>query len=386
MAYSIYNIQKCYVDAESTFATHDGDFSGSGVQIKPKEIIGTDSIGKDMIRNYRVLTDRSDVVTAVPGADMVKFSIGHVLAGATRSTGDVTEDGLSTWLENIFGARDESVSDVCDTGTTATNLVLTSSGSYAVNDLVIVGGECRIVTAVNGITDITVAPALSSVPVATTVISNVEWFQRPTSAALTSQSIYMEGDDTELKFLNKGCVCLGFTLDAFKSNEALFFTAEFEGADYLDGADLPSIVAPSTVAPNTPITASTGDGVALNDATPALWTPCSGELSVEGFLKNIHLVNSGGTNGKCGVISLMPEDGERKCSMTLYQDGTMSKLKSLVGTETQIVVQAGNELGSIVGVAIPSAYVAEYPKTSDLDSVNAIVVTFDISIAKLLRG
>ena len=384
MAYTINNITKLYADTESTFGTHDGDFSGTGVQLKPKEVIDRSEITKDLVREYRTLTDRSDVVIPVEGATMAKISVSHVLPGISRTTGDVDSDGLSTVLELVMGTKDESVSDVCDTGTTATNLVLTNSGSYAVGDLVIVAGEPRIVTAVNGTADITVSPALSSAPAATTVISNVEWYQRPSNSTLSSGAWYLEGEDSELKWLMKGMIATGFTLDAFKSNESMFFSIDLEGADWLGGASVPSITVPVVTAPNTPVTASAGDGIALNDSVGALWQPCPGEITVSGFLANTFVSGPGAINGKCGVIAIMPE--ERKIVVTLYQDGTMSKLEALIGNTTPVIISIGDTLESILGVACAEARVSKYPGATDIDTVNAIQVEFDIDMAKLFRG
>jgi len=384
MAKSISNVQQTSLSSETGFnEAHSGDFT-SDIEIHPTEIIDLSGIKTTMIPQTNVRTSRTAALEAPgKGVQEGKFTVKHVIAGATRALNLVQEDATSTMIEMFAGARDSSASDTVDTDSTTTLIVLTTGNSFAINDIVLIDKQPRIIDSVSGTASFVVKPPLALAPSATTPIYNMEWFKTPATGALTSLAAGISGEDAELSYLLRGGLCASLSLEAFQSNSTIMLSADLDFASHTRGATITHATAQTLTKG---ITASLGDGVALEDVSGDLWAPCSSEISVEGFANNSFVVDVGGHQGKCGVISLLPE--EQSVTMTVFQDASISKLEAIgnAAGSTPIMCTVGDTLEGICGFCVPSASIIEYPTSTPVDNINAITVKFQASEIILFRG
>lgn len=208
---------------------------------------------------------------------------------------------------------------------------------------------------------------LTTAPTAGDDIDGTQYFPPATGSTF---GVGVHGDDTELNRLLKGTTCMELKLSAFKSREVMVLTAELECATW---AGNQTFTAPSTIAPSDPAICDDGPGLQLTDSTDALWSPCEGEVTCNLGVSKKWKLSAGGVGGYCGVVDVL---GDGTVEATLYQDGTLSKLEALLESSGPIVLQAGEDDGTVVGVYVPDATISVYPTPDNIDTVNTIKVSW----------
>ena len=375
--------QKVYAVKETTFADSDGDFSG-GIKLKPTEKISLEGVVQNIEENPTVRDDWDDVGGAptVTTKD-AKLDIGTIIAGASRTSDVVAEDALSKWLEWSIGSVDRgtangAVSDTAGTSTTTT-IYHDATLTLSVGDLVMIDGEVRRVDVVNATDSFDVDIPLSSVPADATVIYSGEVFTRDTDTTYVGVGVEME--DTEISYLFKGGVAMDLSFEAFKSKEKVKLKASYEFADWDRGT---SLTASTDETPVLGAFAGVGEGLQMVDASGNYWSPCVSEVTAQLGIGYEWINDIGGTNGKCGAGAI-PKDSALE--MTLYQDGTLSKLEALVGSSSSIpiCVQVGEEAGKVAGIYYPEAYIKTSPVATDVGALQGVKVSFMVSTGYLFR-
>lgn len=136
------------------------------------------------------------------------------------------QDRLSQFLKAI-GSRSAPVATTVSGGSsTTTSVDVTSEAGISVNDLVLINGEVRLVSAVTA-GNITVAPALSSAPANTNAVLRGERFL-PYDDGHPSHTI-LHFRDTQLLAM-MGCVFTASLEASFAQNTKL--SLSFEGSDW----------------------------------------------------------------------------------------------------------------------------------------------------------
>lgn len=381
MSVSPNTFQKIYIEAESTFAGSNADFS-SGVKLRPTTKVSLENVMVNLSENPTVRDDWDDAGSP-PSATTsdAKLEVSSILAGATRSGGVVAEDALSKYLEYTIGSVDRgnangTVGDGTNSSTTTT-IYHDGTLTLTAGDLVMIDNQVRRVDSVASSSEFAVDIPLSSAPADGTTIYTGEVFTRTTSTTYIGAGLSME--DTEIEYLFKGGVATDITFEAFKSRERAIIKHVLEFADFERGV---SLTPATSEVPTDAVFAGSGDGLQLKDATGALWSPCVSEATASLGIGYEWIEDIGGTNGKCGA-SAIPKDPTLEA--TLYQDGTLSKLENLVEKTTAVCVQLGSEAGSIVGVYFPEASIKTYPVLTDIGALQGVKVAFQVSTGYLFR-
>lgn len=168
------------------------------------------------------------------GLKVASGSFDLELFGIEAST---SQDRLSQFMKALGSRTAPASTTVSGGSSTTTSIDLTSEAGFAVNDLVLVGGEIRRVASVTT-GNIVVSPALSAAPIDTTPVLRGEKFT-PYDSGHPSHTI-LHFRDTQLLAMI-GCVFSGSIEATFAENSKL--SLSFEASDWTltDDVDLDGI-------------------------------------------------------------------------------------------------------------------------------------------------
>lgn len=304
----------------------------------------------------------------------VKFA----LSPATVSGNTVIEDNLSKILSWSYGQCERS-SSVETSGTSTTVTIYTSAAhGFAINDILNIGGEVAAVATVPSAQSFTVSIPMSAAPASGTTITPSEQCSVDTVSGVQPICMGEVGNDSEITYHLKGGMMMGSEISAFKGGESVEITHNYSFANWERSA----VTAATTAARSDAVVVGvSGTGLSMLDASGARYNPCVNEVTVQVGISHEWTECIGATNGKAGY-SAVPIDGTAQ--MTLYQDGTMSNLEDLVGTQTPILIQIGSTRP--VGVYFPEAYISEYPVPVDIGMQHGVKVAFRCGQGYIYRG
>lgn len=387
MAFGINKLQKVSVAQESTFGASlsSGDYSG-GVLVRPLEAGDLSQFVREVIADSAIRRDFSDSgLPAAAGLAKGKVSLKVRLAGATRTGGAITADGLSSLLDWAIGDRRAPGNSVTDSGSTA-SVIQCAGHSYQVGDVVKIGTECRRVSA-RTTDSFTVSPPLSSAPASGAEIVGCESFTAASGTAQPSLGLGIElTGDSEMTFRAAGCAATGLTLGEIAPGTQLALTLELSISDYARA----SVTHATTETPNAPVVASVSAvSWAQTDSTGALFAPVLASATAGLGVNNL-LVAGMASNAVGGNVGVVPDivDGEVGKVKILHSpaDGTFAKTEGLIGSSFSAVLQVGTAEGGIIGIAYPECSFTQFPTVSDASGVKALEYGFKAAAGVLFRG
>lgn len=387
MAFGVNKLQKISIRQETAFGDtlSSGDFSG-GVLLRTVEAVDMGAISREAIGDNAVRRSFEDVgLPALPGRAEAKVSLSLRMCGATRQSGAIQADGLSTVLDLLVGERRAPSDSTC--GTECTTTLIVTSGSYQVGDVLLIGGHARVVTAV-GTGDVTIAPPLPSAPTNGTAIIACESYRVTAGTAQPSIGLGIERvGDAEMVYRLAGCAATGLSLGEIAPGSQIVLNAEMTAAEWARG----SVTHATTDMPDRYIVAGVGDvaRLVLADASGAYWAPVVASIAPSLSVSNLLVEGLAGdaVGGRVGVVPDIP-DGEA-ATITLLQDPTatvLTKAEALVGKVFSACFQVGTASGSIVGVAYPQCTISALPKPADASGVKAVEFSIRASAGVLFRG
>ncbi len=169
--------------------------------------------------------------SSIPGNSFASGSFEMEAAGLVTAIGDGTtpvKDRYFLFLEQAYGERRAATGTaVSGSGSTTTVIDVSDASGFAVDDVVVISDEARIITAVDTAStpdNITLHTALSAAPAAAVVVYSTESF-KPYDTGHTTVTLYVKHDDRVTKILG----CIGsIKLTAEISTKAMY-SFDFKG-------------------------------------------------------------------------------------------------------------------------------------------------------------
>lgn len=207
----------------------------------PADSVSISAETEDLPRDFARLT--LDAPSAVKGLTKASGSFGLELPGLVTTLGNGATPALDRWsqLLELLGTRRAVAGTTVSGGGSSTTVVdVTSAASFAVGDLVMIGGEVRRITAINTAAtpdNITITPALSAAPADTTVVYQSETITPYDTGHGTATLLWIEDDRLVVV---QGAV-LNFKMAA-QFGQKLAGSVEFDGewatSQWSDGSTL----------------------------------------------------------------------------------------------------------------------------------------------------
>jgi len=364
------------LEATGSFGAGDTDYSTSGVQIRTRELVSLEPVMKEMVADQTVRTGWNDVgcepVEGRKMADGIDFKI--ALSPASTSGANVKADNLSSYLTWIFGNRTVATSVETSGSQTTTTVFTSAAHGYSINQIIRIGSEYNAVKAVAS-QSFEVHIPFESAPSAGVTVFAYEQYDVDTTSGVNPVCAGIVGNDTEITYHLMGGMMQSVEINAFKGGEVVEITPKMGFANWSREA----VTAATTAASCDAIIAGvSGTGITMLDVSGARYKPIASEVTAMIGIGHEWTEDIGSVNSKAGFAAVPVDSG---AEMTLYQDGTMSKLEALVGTETPILISAGK-----VCVFFPEAYISEYPVNTDIGMQHGVKVKFICGRGYIARG
>lgn len=381
--------QKVSIKAESTFGTGTGNLS-AGYRLFPAEKIDLSAFEQQMHSGDQTLSGVTDLgPKAMKTFKVADFSTNHLLSGATRGALNViTSDKTSDFLVIVCGARETPLAsaDTVATAASGSSFTVTTGSGFAAGQLIMVNNQVRIIdTWTVGTKTITLKVPLSATPTGGDNVYPVESFTfsgAKSSAAIGIETESLAGWDV----LAVGCICKKFGIATITNTEPVMMSADWSAQNWTLGSGLVTNAATDEIEAEAVICGN-GGGLKYVNGSSAL---------AGGFLQSSELTNPyeeafvedvGSTNGK-GGHTMTPTDDPRAMIKAKFfaESATYSDLDTMVGTETQVIVQVGASLGGIVGYCMDKAFVKVAVKPAENERKYYCEVTFAGTNLRLFRA
>ena len=365
------------LEATAAWAAGDTDYSTSGIQVRTRELVDLSPVMQELIADGTTRTGWDDV-GAKPGegrkmADGIDFK--SAISPASTSGANVKADNLSSYLTWMFGKRTAPLSIKTSGSSTTTTVFTSAAHGYSLNQVIRIGSDYTAVGTLVSAQAFECAIPLSTAPSTATTVFAFEMYDVNTASGVKPVCAAVVNNDTEITYHLMGGMMQGIEINAFKSGEVIEMSPKWAFADWSREA----VTAATTAAQSDSIIAGvSGTGLTMLDASGARYAPICAEISTMVGIGHEWTDDIGSTNGKAGY-SAIPADSASE--MTLYQDGTMSKLEALKGVQTPIMVAAGK-----AGVYYPEAYISEYPVNTAIGMQNGVKVKFICGRGYVWRG
>ena len=377
---SVTNFQKLLVKAESTFGAGTGDFSGvTGLRVYPAEKVGIDGLTQKMEPTSNVVSGWSELAP-LPSLTLKEgtLSVKTPFPGNTRSSGAITEDYFSIYAKNVIGTRTYSPKDTLTTACTTGTLIMGNLDTFQVNDLVMVAGEVRLITAFTVATKTAVLNVpLSSAPASGTVCYGVESFAA--SGSCSSVAIGLEHDFAGEDVLALGCIAKEFNITGLSNADSVKLETVFDTQTHSIGSGLVTVTSTNETQ-NSLVTPAQGGQVCIKDASNALLELQCKTVELKNNIQQMFIDDLGSVNGKGGFVKVPGEN--ITVDITCYETSTvMTSLISALTVDNSFVCQIGTTAGSTVGFCLKDCNISEYPKFTDNDK--KLYIKFQISGSSL---
>jgi len=364
-----------WVAPESTFST-DPDTDGSDYRMVPAEGI-TWSPSKPPIEREVMRSGLGQSISSTPGQKGGTVSFSVPLHGLATAGASGVAAVIDPWLDALLDACGYSVAAgtgtaviAVPTGTTTTTVVeVDSAVGITAGTLVMIGGEVRLVTAVNtaGTDTITVTPALSSAPAGATVV------YASVSAGVTSSGNYeptataafvWKHDQDEVTLLG----CAGtLKVEPYDAGTRPMLSFEFQVNSWANTTNKSSV--PSSVTYRSPLLAKRSAGDTTGSCL--LWGSTATPLasSKTGFDPALTLSPKPSVNGIEGRIGWAITNEAAMLDVTPYSAQSTYYDDYEAATNRTAVLQLGNAGGAAFGIAAQQTQIMDLPGEADVGGI-----------------
>lgn len=361
-----------WVKAESTFST-DPDTDGSSYLMVPAEGISV-TLAKPPIEREVMRSGLGQSISSTPGQKGGTVSFIVPLHGLATAAASAVAAVLDPWLQALLEACGLLVisgtgTAVTGSGSTTTVIDVTSAAGITAGTLVMIGGEVRLVTAVDtGATpdNITVTPALSAIPTAATVvyssasavIDNAGTYE-PTTAAFAWQH---DGDEVTLL----GCAGT-VKIEPYDAGARPMLSFEFQVNTWANTTNKVSL--PSSVTFRSPLLAKRSSGDTTGSAL--FWGSTATPLasSKTGFDPALTLSPKPAVEGIEGRIGWVVTAEAAMFDVTPYSAQSTYYTDYEAATNRTAVLQLGNAGGAAFGVASQQTQIMDLPAEADVGGI-----------------
>lgn len=208
----------------------------------PAEKTMPETTTDNLPRKFHKLT--LDDPSSVKGLSRASGSLVLEMAGLNTplaSSATPTKDRFSVFLETFFGTRTAAAgTTVSGSGSSTTVVDVTSAAGFAVDDVVIISGQARRITAVDTAStpdNITLHRALSAAPSASTEVYNTEQFKPVDTGHRTGTLLFLTDDRLVVVYGCIGSIKLSAPFGEFVKG-TFDFNGEWAPAQTSDGAAL----------------------------------------------------------------------------------------------------------------------------------------------------
>lgn len=208
----------------------------------PAEKVVPDTSTDNLPRDFHRLT--LDPPSSVKGLSRASGSLSLECPGLNTTLGSgvsPVKDRISVFLETFYGSRSAIPGTaVSGSGSTTTVVDVVDASNYAVNDVVVIDGQARRVTAIDTAStpdNITLHRALSSAPADATVVYSTERFEPADTGHGTGTLLFLTDDRLIVIY---GCIgSVKFTAPYGDFVKMMFdFNGEWSPSQTQDGASL----------------------------------------------------------------------------------------------------------------------------------------------------
>ena len=295
-----------------------------------------------------------------------------------------TKDIVSKVIESMIGGYSADAGNVIASGASTTGAVLTSSGSFAIGQVIAVevGStdryELTMIKTISGNT-LTWSPALSFTPTVGRKVVNGQRLY-PTNllpSACTSVQFLCEGEDRDLIWLAMGCQ--GPLNITWELGKEVMWSSQFQGAKWLHDDDI------ATPQGGSPLAAATYEGSVPIPCTTGsmILSPMSGTARTRPHIAKAVLstgtawdfpTSFNGVEGKAQAVSLRGDPPILTLSISAEDESWTDELEA--GTKYQFLGQAGTVGGRLLGLLCPTLQVIGEPAEEELNGVQYWSIPF----------